>query len=270
MEDKEEYEGETTEVDLADILREGISSFTSVYRNLPLKHWKVLNNICQCRTEQLGGHLYKCDVCNYQQVTYNSCRDRHCPKCQGVARAAWVERRTNELLPIGYFHVVFTLPDSFAGFNLENKAVFYNILYRSASETLLNLGKDPRWLGGSIGFMAILHSWGQQLLKHPHLHCVIPGGGIRNDNKKWVSFRDNFIFPVKVMAMLFRGKFLDYFETAVKNPPSIPGRNSFHSASMSFSGRVFFRIGISKITARSSKSARHMDAPMPFKTKHLR
>jgi hypothetical protein len=215
MEDKEEIKKTKPEIGLADIIQEGISSYTAIYGNLPKKHWKVINNICQCRTEKLGGHVYKCDTCDYQHVTYNSCRDRHCPKCQGVARAVWVERRTSELLPVGYFHVVFTLPDDFIGFDLEHKKVFYDILYRSVSETLLELGKDPRWLGGTIGFMAVLHSWGQKLLEHPHIHCVVPGGGIRLDGKKWVSFRNNYLFPTKVMAQVFRGKFLDYFAKAV-------------------------------------------------------
>lgn len=205
------------ETQLADIIREGISGYIASYGKLPLKHWKVINKITQCRTEKLGGHVYRCDSCDYQQVVYHSCRDRHCPKCQGVARAAWVKQRTSELLPVGYFHVVFTLPEQFTGCNLENKKVFYNILYRSVSETLLQLGKDRRWLGGNIGFMAILHSWGQKLLEHPHMHCIIPGGGIRLDGKKWVSFRNNYLFPTKVMAQVFRGKFLDYFGNAVES-----------------------------------------------------
>jgi hypothetical protein len=123
----------------------------------------------------------------------------------------------SELLPVGYFHVVFTLPDSFCGVNLKNKKVFFDILYRSVSETLLQLGKDPRWFGGIIGFMAVLHTWGQKLLEHPHIHCIIPGGGIRLDGKKWKSFRDNYLFPIEVMSQVFRGKYLDYFSRAVKS-----------------------------------------------------
>ena len=217
MKDKEESRIDETGIELADIIREGLPSYTSVYGNLPQKHWKVINNICQCRTEELGGHIFKCDVCDYQQITFNSCRDRHCPKCQGVARAAWVEQRTSELLPVGYFHIVFTIPRQFVGYDLTNKKELYGILFRSVSETLLDLGKDPRWLGAAIGFLAVLHSWGQQLLEHPHIHCVIPGGGIRLDGKKWVCFRNNYIFPVKVMAQVFRGKFLSYFTEAVES-----------------------------------------------------
>jgi hypothetical protein len=217
MKDKEEIKTDGTVVELSDIIREGLPSYTAVYGNLPQKHWKVINNICQCRTEKLGGHIYKCDVCDYRQVAFNSCRDRHCPKCQGVARAAWVEQRTSELLPVGYFHIVFTIPNQFVGYDLKNKKELYAILFRSISETLLDLGKDPRWLGGTIGFLAVLHSWGQQLLEHPHIHCLIPGGGIRLDGKKWVSFRNNYIFPVEVMSLVFRGKFLSYFTEAVES-----------------------------------------------------
>lgn len=213
IENKQEQE---KPVELADIVLEGISRYKTVYGSLPPKHWKVVNNICRCRTEALGGHICKCDTCGHEAVTYNSCRDRHCPKCQGVARAVWIDRRMAELLPVGYFHVVFTVPDQFNKFAVRNKKVFYNILYRSVSETLLELGRDPRWLGGNIGCMAMLHSWGQNMLDHPHIHCVVPGGGIRLDGKKWVSFRNNYLFPTKVMAQLFRGKFLDYFTKAIE------------------------------------------------------
>jgi hypothetical protein len=217
MEDNKTKEKSKRKAELADIIQEGIGEYIDTYGNLPEKHWKVINNIIQCRTEKLGGHVYECDACGHQQSTFNSCRDRHCPKCEGIARAAWVERRTSELLPVGYFHVVFTLPDQFNGIGIKNKKVFYDILYRSVSETLLELGKDPRWLGGRIGFMAVLHSWGQQLLEHSHIHCIVPGGGIRLDGKKWVSFRTNYLFPTDVLSQVFRGKFLDYFGKAVEN-----------------------------------------------------
>jgi hypothetical protein len=203
-------------IDLAEILRTGMDDYLMTYGNIPIKFRKVVNHICQCRTKGMGGRLYQCDTCKTRRVSFNSCRDRHCPKCQGTARAAWVAQRVSELLPIGYFHVVFTLPDSFNGINLKNKKVFYDLLYRSVAETLLELGKDPRWLGGNIGFMAVLHTWGQRLLEHPHIHCIIPGGGIRLDGKKWVNFRGNYLIPTEVMSRLFRGKFLDYFSGAVE------------------------------------------------------
>lgn len=203
--------------DLAEIIRHGMPEYTMSFGSVPAKIRKVTEHICTCKTIALGGHVYQCDNCKTKRISYNSCRDRHCPKCQGVARAVWVDKRISELLPVGYFHVVFTLPDSFNGIRLNMKKPFYDILYRSVSETLLTLGKDSRWLGGTIGFMGILHTWGQQLLEHPHLHCIIPGGGIRLDGKKWVQFRKDYLFPVEVMSCLFRGKFLDYFSNAVKN-----------------------------------------------------
>jgi Putative transposase/Transposase zinc-binding domain len=208
---------QSRKTDLAEIIRRGMPEYTMSFGNIPAKIKKVTEHICSCKTMALGGHVYQCDNCKTKRISYNSCRDRHCPKCQGVARAVWVDKRISELLPVGYFHVVFTLPDSFNGIRLNMKKPFYDILYRSVSETLLTLGKDSRWLGGTIGFMGILHTWGQQLLEHPHLHCIIPGGGIRLDGKKWVHFRKDFLFPVEVMSRLFRGKFLDYFSKAFEN-----------------------------------------------------
>lgn len=204
-------------IDLADILSQSMPDYTMQFGNTPSKFKKVTDHICSCKTSVLGGHVYQCNTCKTKRISYNSCRDRHCPKCQGVARAAWVDKRVSELLPVGYFHVVFTVPDSFNGISFRMKKPFYDILYRSASETLLELGRDKRWLGANIGFMAILHTWGQNLLEHPHLHCIVPGGGIRLDGKKWLNFRDNYLFPVAVMSQLFRGKFLHYFSAALRN-----------------------------------------------------
>jgi hypothetical protein len=205
-----------TSVDLADIIREGIADFTAKYGKMPAKHWKVINHITTCRTEEMGSHIYKCDNCGHKVIHHNSCRDRQCPKCQAVARADWVEKRIAEILPVGYFHIVFTVPEELNKFGLRNKKVFYNILFCSVSETLLELGKDPKWLGGNIGFTATLHTWGQAVLEHPHIHCVVPGGGIRLDDKKWVCFREKYIFPDDVLANLFRGKFIAYFKKAVE------------------------------------------------------
>jgi len=204
-------------VELADVVREGIGLYSTAYGVLPQKQSKVVNSILKCRTEALGGHSYKCDTCGHCTVTYNSCRDRHCPKCQGIARAVWVQKRVDELLPVGYFHTVFTIPDSFNPFALRNKKVVYNIFYRAVSETLLELGKDPRWLGAVIGFICVLHTWGQNLMDHLHIHCIIPCGGIRKDGKKWIKGNTTYLFPNKVMAALFKGKFIDYFKQAVTN-----------------------------------------------------
>jgi hypothetical protein len=210
-------------LEVADILGMGYQEGCASLHRLGPEQLRVVSHLLSCHTRQLGGHVYECDSCHDTVVSYNSCRDRHCPSCQSVARAAWVEERLNELLPVGYFHVVFTVPRELNPFFLSNKEVCYDILFRSVSETLLTLGKDPHWHGGTIGCICILHTWGQNLCEHPHIHCVVPGGGIRADGKKWKSFRGNFLFPVAVMAPLFRRLFLERFRTAVET-----GKIAFH------------------------------------------
>jgi hypothetical protein len=168
----------------------------------------VMRHLTACRTAALGGHLDACDQCGFVKVSYNSCRDRHCPKCQSAQRAAWLETRLERLLPVEYFHVVFTLPKQLQPLALKNRRVIYNLLFRAASETLLELAADPKRLGAQIGFTAILHTWGQNLRFHPHLHCVVTGGGLSPDGTHWVSARKGYFLPVKVISKLFRGKFL--------------------------------------------------------------
>ncbi len=204
-------------ITVADIFRQGLDRYLSRYNNLYAKEWKVVNNILNCRTQALGGHIYMCDNCDSITILYNSCRDRHCPICQSTARALWVQKRINELIPVGYFHTVFTIPDSFNAFALRNKKVVYNILFKSVSETLLTLGIDPKRLGAEIGFIAVLHTWGQNLMDHPHIHCIIPGGGIIDNGKKWKSSRKEFLFPDRVIASLFKKKFLHYFKESIKS-----------------------------------------------------
>lgn len=201
---------------VSSIMLNHLDDYKNKYGKLTAKQTKVVRHITECRTAAEGGHAFKCDTCGDKVISYNSCRDRHCPRCQGLARAAWVKNRMAELLPVGYFHVVFTIPQEINPFALRNKQVVYDILFRSVSETLVTLGKDPRWLGAMIGAIAVLHTWGQNLLDHPHVHCIVPGGGIRNDGKKWVSFGDNYMIPGDVLSALFKGKFLDYFTTAIK------------------------------------------------------
>jgi len=167
-----------------------------------------------CRTAALGGHIERCDRCDHQRICYNSCRDRHCPKCQSLARAQWLEDRRSELLDTQYFHVVFTLPQPIAAIALQNKQVVYNILFRATAETLRTIAADPKHLGAQIGFFAVLHTWGQTLVGHPHLHCVVPGGGISPDGTRWISCRSNFFLPVSVLSRLFRRLFLDYLRQA--------------------------------------------------------
>ncbi len=192
--------------EVADVIRECGAAYLKRYRP-SREQWQVLNAVVQCRTAALGGHLNRCDRCAHEVPVYNSCRNRHCPKCQGAARADWLEQREQELLDVEYFHVVFTLPSELAPMALQNRRAVYGMLFRAASETLLTLARDPKHLGAEIGCMAVLHTWGQNLHAHPHLHCIVPGGGIGLDAERWVSCRDGFFLPVRVLSRLFRGKF---------------------------------------------------------------
>jgi Putative transposase/Transposase zinc-binding domain len=168
----------------------------------------------RCRTAALGGHVEQCDTCGYQRISYNSCRNRHCPKCQSLARAQWLDDRRSELLAVPYFHVVFTVPQKIAAIAFQNKEPVYDILFRTAAETLLTIAADPVHLGAELGFFAVLHTWGQTLLHHPHLHCVVPGGGLSPDGSRWIACRPNFFVPVRVLARLFHRLFLAALEKA--------------------------------------------------------
>lgn len=178
----------------------------------------VLSMLARCRTAALGGHVYRCDHpgCGAEHIAYNSCRSRHCPSCLGHKSAAWLEARAKDLLPVPYFHVVFTLPAELAAVALGHKKLFYGILFRAAAQTLLEIARDPRHLGAAIGFVAILHTWTQTLLHHPHLHCVVPGGGLSPDGTRWIGCRDDFFLPVKVLSRVFRGKFLALVDEAAQ------------------------------------------------------
>ena len=167
-----------------------------------------------CRTAALGGHVEQCDTCGHQRISYNSCRNRHCPKCQSLARARWLDDRRAELLDTQYFHVVFTVPQEIAEIAFQNKKVVYGILFRTVAETLTTIAADPKHLGAEIGFFAVLHTWGQNLLHHPHLHCVVPGGGLSPDGNRWISCRSRFFLPVRVLARLFRRLFIEALEKA--------------------------------------------------------
>ena len=174
---------------------------------------RMMAAIEACRTAALGGHVEACDDCGHRRIAYNSCRNRHCPKCQGLARADWLEARQGELLPVPYFHVVFTVPAAVAEIAFHNKAELYAILFRAAAQTLKTIAGDPRHLGAEIGFVAILHSWGQTLTHHPHIHCVVPGGGLSDDGR-WIACRPNFFLPVAVLSRLYRRLFLELLQTA--------------------------------------------------------
>jgi hypothetical protein len=170
----------------------------------------VLRDIGLCRTAALGTHLERCDRCSYETVAYDSCRNRHCPKCQSSARDRWLAKQARSLRPVPYAHVVFTIPEQLAPLALRNQRLFYSLLFRAASETLLEIAADPRHLGARIGVLAVLHTWSQNLSHHPHLHCLVPAGGLALDNSRWVASRRGFFLPVRVLSRMFRGKLLAF------------------------------------------------------------
>jgi hypothetical protein len=202
--------------EVADVFRR----YGETYRNnhgasMSTAQRRVMTAIEVCRTAALGGHLERCDQCGQERNCFNSCRDRHCPKCQSLARAKWIEDRQAELLEVGYFHVVFTVPQEIADIAYQNKELVLGILFRVTAETLRTIAADPKHLGAEIGFFAVLHSWGQNLQFHPHLHCVVPGGGLSGDGERWVSCRrPDFFLPVRVLSSLFQRLFLEALQTA--------------------------------------------------------
>jgi hypothetical protein len=201
---------------VADIFRQHGAAYREA-RQLPLEQLRVMRAIEVCRTAALGGHLEKCDHCAEERNAYNSCRNRHCPKCQGAERTKWLQSRKAELLPVEYFHVVFTVPGQIARIAFYNKETVYNILFHATAETLLTIASDPKHLGSGIGFFAVLHTWGQSLLHHPHLHCVVPGGGLSPDHERWISCLPGFFLPVQVLSLLFRRLFLKALDEAFQN-----------------------------------------------------
>ena len=195
-------------LEVADIFRRHGHAFRAAQggRLLPDQR-RVMAAIAACRTATLGGHVERCDDCGMVRIAYNSCRDRHCPKCQGLARAEWLADRQADLLPVPYFHVVFTVPAAIAAITLQNKAVVYDILLKTAAETIRIIAADPKHLGAETGVIAILHTWGQTLTHHPHAHCVVPGGGLAPDGR-WVGCKPNFFLAVRVLSRLYRRLFL--------------------------------------------------------------
>jgi len=196
---------------------------------------RVLRAVVRCRTGALGGHVQECDHCGERQISYNSCRNRHCPKCQGSQTAQWLEVQQPHLLPVPYFHVVFTLPEILAPVALQNPRVVYGLLFQAASRTLLEAAANPRHLGAQIGFLAVLHTWGQNLHHHPHIHCVVPAGGLAPDGSRWVSSSPHFFLPVRVLSRLFRGKFLALLLQAFDD-----GRLCFHGSIQPLADRPAF------------------------------
>jgi hypothetical protein len=203
-------------LELADIVRQYGSAYLARYGKATFSQQRrVLKDIALCRTAALGGHVRQCDQCGHTDICHHSCRNRHCPKCQAAARAEWMEARAQDLLEtVEYYHAVFTLPDKLALVALQNKEVVYNLLFRSVSETLKTIARDPKRLGADIGFLAILHTWGQTLRHHAHIHCVIPGGGLSPHGQKWIPCRKGFFLPVRVLSSLLKKKFLSLLKEA--------------------------------------------------------
>jgi hypothetical protein len=196
-------------IEVADIFRATGPAYRAVHAgHLSLGQLKVMSAIEHCRTAALGGHVEACEDCGQWRIAYNSCRNRHCPKCQGAAARTWLAERESDLLPVGYFHVVFTLPAEIADVAFQNKALVYDLLFKAASETMLTIAADPRHLGARIGITAVLHTWGSAMMHHPHVHMIVPGGGIAPDGSRWVSSRPGFLLPVRVLGKLFRRLFL--------------------------------------------------------------
>ena len=221
--------------ELQDVFRRFGPSFRKEHP-LPLQQLRAMNAIESCRTSNLGGHVDVCDSCGHERISYNSCRNRHCPKCQGLAKEQWLRERERDLLNIGYFHVVFTVPDSLNPIALQNQKVFYSLLFKAASETLVELSQDPKYLGAEIGIISVLHTWGQNLMDHPHVHCIVPGGGLSFDGTHFIRSRKKFFIPVKVLSRKFRGKFLAFLKEAYQD-----GDLKFYGKLESLSGKTKFQ-----------------------------
>jgi len=243
-------------LEVADVFRRYGAAYRQQHAgSLSRGQLRVLSAIERCRTAALGGHLEQCNQCQFQRIAYNSCRNRHCPKCQSLARAQWIEDRQAELLDTQYFHVVFTVPEEIAAIAYQNKELVYDILFRATSETLRTIAADPKHLGAEIGFFAVLHSWGQNLLFHPHLHCVVSGGGLSPNGKRWIPCRPGFFLPVRVLSRLFRRLFLESLEKAFDD-----GQLQFFSSLQELQNRLVFL----RYLARLRKSKWVVYAKAPF------
>ena len=200
-------------LEVADIFRKHIKDYQNTYPLYPAQQ-RVVSHLLNCRTAQLGGHLDRCSHCGAQRILYHSCRDRHCPKCQQIPRERWLEARKSELLPVTYFHCVFTLPHELNPLVLKNKSLMFNMLFQSVSQTLITFGEKE--LGGKIGFISVLHTWDQQLKAHFHLHCLVAGGALCSKTKRWIPCKDNYLFNQEALSLVFRGKFIDRLTRAIR------------------------------------------------------
>jgi hypothetical protein len=224
--------------EVADIFRWYGPDYRSAHP-IPLNRLRAMHAIEACRTAELGGHVDRCEHCGQTVISYNSCRNRHCPKCQFLKKERWLEARGKDLLPAPYFHVVFTIPDILNPLVLRNQGVLYAVLFRAVSETLAELSRNPKLLGAEIGFISILHTWGQNLMDHPHIHNVVTGGGLSSDGRKWIGCKNDFFLPVRVMSKLFRGKFLDYLKKShARNELVYPGAVSHLAAPGAFNALI--------------------------------
>jgi hypothetical protein len=213
--------------EMADIIRRAGDKFIECYRgSLTWAQLKVLRAIERCRTAALGGHRDQCVRCGHQAISYNSCRNRHCPKCQTNAREKWLCARRRELLPVGYFHLVFSVPHALVPLMWQNKKLLFGLLFNASAATLLEVAADPTRLGCELGFLSILHTWGQTLQRHPHIHCVVPGGGLSPDHSRWIRSLPHFFLPVRVLSRVFRGKFVAGL------------RQAFHAKQLAFRGEL--------------------------------
>lgn len=218
-------------LEVADIFRHSGEAYRQTHVLTPQQH-KAMRAIETCRTEVLGGHLDRCPKCSFERPSYNSCRNRHCPKCQALQQAEWIQERQQRILPTDHFHVVFTVPSELHPLALFNRELFFVLLFRTVSQTLLALGEDPKRLGAQLGITAVLHTWTRDLRFHPHLHCIVTGGGLTKDGTHWVRARQHYLFPVKVLSRLFRGKLLDALASArergeLQGPPELSSPPAF-------------------------------------------
>lgn len=224
-------------IEIQDIFKTCGTEYRRTHK-MPLNHHKAMNRIERCRTAAMGSHVDECEECGYTQISYNSCRNRHCPKCQTLAKERWIEARKEDLLAVQYFHVVFTIPDTLNPIVFQNQKVMYNILFRAVSETLIELASNRKYLGARLGFTSILHTWGQSLMHHPHIHCIVPGGGLTTLNE-WINSRKKFFIPVKVLSRKFRGKFLYYLKQAYQE-----GKLEFHGSIKNMAKEQEFQAGL--------------------------
>jgi putative transposase/transposase-like zinc-binding protein len=224
-------------LEVGDVFRDYAAEYLEAFGDVTSSDQRrVLRDLMRCRTAALGGHVEECDQCGHRVISYNSCRNRHCPKCQGAARAAWLAKQAEDVLEVGYYHIVFTLPDPLGPVALQNRRLVYGTLFQAAAQTLIQVAADPKHLGAQIGLLAVLHTWGQTMILHPHIHCVVPGGGLTPDGTRWVSCRPGFFLPVRILSRMFRGKFL-----AMLRDSHDRGKLSFHGQQQALANPSTFR-----------------------------